>query len=218
MHNKKRIITFVALACAAGLFTAPTAGQRPPTMSDDLYAHPARHHGHHVIVQADDATLDGLRGHGLGALRRRLSGSMAIDVTDDQLDALSRNPGILHISGDLPVHADMAITNKVTAATTVWQASGGLLSYTPGHDGSGITVAVLDSGIAAHTALSGRVLAHVNLVSTEPSVSGDPYGHGTHVAGIIAGSTTAASKVTPAYAGGTAPGSKLVDVRVMGPA
>ncbi len=217
MLTQKRILSFVAVACATGLFAAPIAGQRPATVSDDLlHAHPARHHGHHVIVQADDATLDALRGRGLGALRRRLSGSTAMDVTDEQLEALLANPGIVHVSGDLPVYADAAITNTVTRATTVWQPSGGFLSYTPGHDGSGITVAVLDSGIAVHAALSGRVLAHVNFVSTEPPVAGDPYGHGTHVAGIIAGSTTAALKVTPEYAGGTAPGAKLVDVRVLG--
>ena len=46
-----------------------------------------------------------------------------------------------------------------------------------------VGVAVLDSGIATHTALDTRVVARVNLVSDEPGVTGDPFGHGTHIAG-----------------------------------
>jgi serine protease AprX len=112
----------------------------------------------------------------------------------------------------------MAVTNKVTAATAVWAGTPGLLGLlgTPGYNGTGMTVAVLDSGIAAHTALDTRVVAHVNLVSFESPATGDPYGHGTHVAGIIAGNTTAAKYVTTAFAGGSAPAVKLVDVRVLG--
>jgi serine protease AprX len=45
---------------------------------------------------------------------------------------------------------------------------------------------------------------------------GDPFGHGTHVAGIIAGNRTAANYVTAAFAGGSAPSVKLIDVRVLG--
>ena len=214
----KRFVVAAAVVTASlvGLLGVPTSGQHPPTLSDDLLTHPGRPHGHRVIVQADDVTLSTLRGRGLGLLRRRIAGGVALEVTDEQLDDLMRNPGIAHISGDLPVHADMAITNQITGANAVWQGTSGLLSYTPGYTGTGITVAVVDSGIAPHTALSGRVVAHVNFVSTEPGDTSDDYGHGTHVAGIIAGSTTAASKVTPAYAGGTAPGARLVDVRVLG--
>ena len=53
-------------------------------------------------------------------------------------------------------------------------------------------------------------------MSNEPNVSGDPFGHGTHIAGIIGGSATAATRVTTAYAGGSAPGVHFVDVRVLG--
>jgi serine protease AprX len=77
-------------------------------------------------------------------------------------------------------------------------------------------VAVLDSGIATHAALDSRVIAHVNLVSDEPGVSGDPFGHGTHIAGIVGGNRTAATYVTTAFAGGSAPSVHLIDVRVLG--
>src|SRR5262249_11423407 len=40
----------------------------------------------------------------------------------------------------------------------------------------------------------------------------DEYGHGTHVAGIIAGANT---KTTPLFTGGIAPGANLINVRVL---
>jgi len=196
------------------------AGQRPPSVSSDLTAHPKGTHRHRVIVQANDSVLGELRRSVHGLLRRDLAegGAVALEVTDAELDALQRNPLLSHISGDLPVNADMAITNKVTAATTVWQGTSGLLGLlgTPGYMGAGVGVAILDSGIASHTALDTRVAAHVNLVSDEPGVTGDPFGHGTHIAGIVGGNTSAAKYVTPAFAGGTAPAVKLIDVRVLG--
>ena len=214
--TKRTVVATTFAICLAALLTAPTSGQKQVTLSNDLLAHHPGSHLHHVIVQADSGALDRLRGRGLGAFRRRLTQSVAMDVSDEQLDALSRDPSVVHISGDIPVHADSAITNDVTGATTVWQGTRRLLSSTPGYTGAGIVVAVVDSGIASHKALTGHVLAHVNLVSTEPGVTGDPYGHGTHIAAVIAGSTSAASRVTDEFDGGSAPGAQLVDVRVLG--
>ena len=55
----------------------------------------------------------------------------------------------------------------------------------------------------------------MSFVTGDPQVT-DAYGHGTHVAGIIAGSPAAANGVAPEYAGGVAPGAHLVNVRVLG--
>jgi subtilisin family serine protease len=208
----------VLLVCFLALWGYHASGQKLPTVSSDLAAHAAGAHTHRVIVQADDAALEQVQRAGTGLVHRRLLGALALEVNDAQLTALERNPLIAHISGDLPVTPHMAITNQVTAATSVWQGTSTLLGLigTPGSTGSGVNVAVVDSGIAAHTALGTRVFLHVNLVSNEPGMTGDPFGHGTHIAGIIGGSTTAATNVTTAYAGGSAPSVKFVDVRVLG--
>jgi subtilisin family serine protease len=64
-------------------------------------------------------------------------------------------------------------------------------AWAAGLTGSGITVAVLDTGILAdHPDLAGKVLEAVDFTNTRPDAS-DNVGHGTHVAGIIAGTGAA---------------------------
>jgi subtilisin family serine protease len=98
-----------------------------------------------------------------------------------------------------------------------------------GPTGKGVTVAVLDSGIAPHADLTlptNRLLASVNFAGDLGGMA-DAGGHGTHVAGIIAGNGTRSdlsrNKTQPVLTGdaqlveyvGVAPGASLVDVRVL---
>ena len=82
-----------------------------------------------------------------------------------------------------------------------------------GITGSGVTVAVLDSGVAPDLDLvapANRLLASVNFADEAPT--SDPGGHGTHVAGIIAGN---GSRSDGEFVG-VAPQTNIVDVRVLG--
>src|SRR5260221_9312303 len=215
---KRFLLALPAVAVCLVLAGAHPSGQRQPSISSDLAGHPSGPHTHRVIVQGDGDGLALLRGGIAGVLKRDLGQAVAIEVNDAQLEALQRNPLYSHISGDLPVVADMAITTKVTAATSVWQGTPGILGLlgTPGYTGTGVGVAIVDSGIATHAALDSPVVAHVNLVSDEPAVTGDPFRHGTDVAGIIGGNRNAATHVTTAFARGSAPSVRLIDVRVLG--
>ncbi len=92
-------------------------------------------------------------------------------------------------------------------ATNLWNGTSRL-------QGQGVTVAVIDSGIAPHYdsqngLMSDRVLKHVNFVSGATSVD-DTNGHGSHIAGTIAGN---GAKSGGAYVG-IAPNANLIDVRV----
>jgi serine protease AprX len=219
MNRRSLCALPLVLGCVLLTGTTPS-GQHGPSVSSDLSIHPRGHHTHRVIVQGTPAGVASLKRGVLGLLRRDLgAAAAALEVTDAQLNALQRNGSYKHLSGDLPVVADMSVTNQVTGATSVWQGTPGLLLGllgTPGYNGNGVSVAVLDSGIATHTALDSRVIARVNLVTDEPGVTGDPFGHGTHIAGVIGGNRTASRYVTSAFAGGSAPAVQLVDVRVLG--
>ena len=207
-----------ALICLVLAGSSPS-GQRRPSLSSDLAGpHPKGPHTHRVIVQAPDAGLAVLKRGVAGLLRRDLKKAVALEVNDAQLEALQRNPNYSHISGDMTVVADMSVTNTVTGAKAVWAGTPGILGLlgTPGYTGAGIGVAVLDSGIAPHTALDSRVVWRENFVTDEPGLTGDPFGHGTHIAGIIGGNRTAAKYVTSAFTGGSAPAVRLIDVRVLG--
>lgn len=71
--------------------------------------------------------------------------------------------------------------------------------------GSGVTIAILDTGISGHSAFRNGSVRELNLL--EGPREGDFSGHGTAVAGMI-GSTNA-------FAPGIAPGSNLLAVRVL---
>src|SRR5690606_8402527 len=77
--------------------------------------------------------------------------------------------------------------------------------------GSGVTVAVIDTGIDAdHPDLSSRIVAARSFVPGEDVTDGN--GHGTHVASIIAGSGAASA----GRYGGVAPGVDLVIGKALG--
>lgn len=217
MMRRIRTTLLLLTVAATALWTAAPSAQRRPTLSSDLASHARGAHGRHrVIVQADPSAIVNLRIRGLGLFRGSVDGAAVLDVTDEQLEALTRDSSVAHISGDLPVFANLVDTNRITQADDVWQGTRGFLGLfsKPGYTGKGIGVAVLDSGIAAHSALENRVVAHVNFVSTEPWGSGDPFGHGTHIAGIVGGDGDYSA--TSVYSGGSAPDVRLIDVRVLG--
>jgi len=90
---------------------------------------------------------------------------------------------------------------ETVKAPAVWDSKG--LS------GKGITVAVVDSGVADHPDLAGRIVARVDL--TGEGSDGDPGGHGTHVAGLIAGDGAASKGQWT----GVAPQANIASVRVI---
>ena len=80
-----------------------------------------------------------------------------------------------------------------------------------GVTGTGVGVATIDSGVSAwHADLDGRVVHFADFVSRQSSPY-DDYGHGTHVAGIIAGSGRDVERRAPRLA----PGAHLVVLKAL---
>ena len=208
-------VALISLFAVTSALTLRGAGRdHRAHLSLDLVRHEARHTtaNARVIVRGGDAALDALAAKHHVRIVRRLPGAAVLLANSSEITALAADAAIDYLSGDTPVGAWMSVSNQATGADQVRAGLSPGSGNIAGVNGQGVTVAVLDSGInTQHAALAGKVIASVSMVTGDSSTA-DAYGHGTHVAGIIAGSATI---TTPLYNGGIAPGAQLVNVRVL---
>ncbi len=221
MILRKSALLILLVAGIVGFVPARTAvhAQHRPALSRDLLNFKASQSRAptRVILHGDPAEGEALSARHHVRVVRRLSHEIVVEATPAQVEELAADSTSPDMSGDLPVADLMAVSNKSTAADLVRAGkAGGLLGLggIAGVTGKGIVIAVLDSGIYSHKALGTRVKANVSMIDGETPA--DVFGHGTHVAGIITGSASAAVGVTTAYTGGIAPDAQLVNVKVLG--
>jgi serine protease AprX len=175
-----------------------------------------------VIVQhrqmPSDAHLQAM--HSRGATIRskfRHIRAVTMRVPVSMLAELANDPNVAYITPD---RSQKMAANPVTEEfATAVEADIAASQY--GFDGTGIGVAVIDSGISAHPDLNGangtsRVIYSQSFVSGD-STTADKFGHGTHVTGLIGG-TGASSGTANGYAAtyaGVAPNVKFINLRVL---
>jgi serine protease AprX len=145
-------------------------------------AHAPAGHSRVILTVDPGVDVDAAIRSARGTLGRRFSvvrGQVA-DVPDQALDALAALPGVRGISLDRRVQGTLERTGATIGSRWVHDALG--------LDGTGVGVAIIDSGVASwHDDLgSDRVVRFADFVNFQPTPY-DDYGHGTHVAGIIAG-------------------------------
>lgn len=168
-------------------------------------------HQQHKDFTAEEQQIRSLGGDIVQRLP--LINALAVRIPAQQMAALASLPFVLHLSEDVTVHKHDDFTRTHTGANVALQQYG--------LDGTGITVAVLDSGIYPHQDLNNpstgasRILANVDFVPNTPNAI-DQCGHGTHVAGIIGGNGSAStgSQFSHTYTG-IAPKVNLINVRVL---
>jgi serine protease AprX len=130
---------------------------------------------------------------------------VSADLTGAQLLELAADPSLASISADSRVRLAGYSNNQQ------WPYQSELSKFWDKMQNTGVqapTVAVVDSGVdAGRTDFGGRVIKQVTMTSLVPNSLGDGRGHGTFVAGVLAGSAAG-------YVGG-APNAKIVSLDVM---
>ena len=155
------------------------------------------------------------RGVRLGILN-----AYVLEVPNGVLKALAAHPNVARVDDDRPVYAHNYLTGVTVGATTVRQ--------TLGFTGAGVTVAVIDSGVASwHDDLTiqntqnsqgnvfypygnQRVVQFVDFVNGQ-TLPYDDNGHGTHVTGTIAGHGFDSN----GQRAGIAPDASIVSLKVL---
>ena len=166
-------------------------------------------------VPASSQAEDLVRSLG-GTVTRELGivGGFGATVPARQLGALASSPIIWRVWGNATLHSEGAYgISKFdgNAANSVWKADIKLNPAQNSYLGTGVGVALIDTGVVPTRGLQGRVSA---LVDFTPEHDGmDRFGHGTHLAGLMVGDPAGA---TNALYGGVAPKANLVSVKVAG--
>jgi serine protease AprX len=188
-----------------------------------------------VIVQYRDQPTE-VNHSRVSALGGELKRSLEIiraahySISAGQLEALSQDPEVEAIWPDRKVFATWSLWGFGNTAIYTglpdfgWRTVGADLAGSSfGVTGAGVGIAVIDSGVASHDdlkgggllgALTSRVVHSETLLAQ--GTTADQYGHGSHVAGIIAGNGTDSSGLLYNYTvRGIAPGANIISLKVL---
>jgi len=206
-----------AVLCALGA-AAPAAAAAAPSSHPEylvqLRPGAGQDAGRHAISAAGGRVTRDL--HIIHAYGARLSRPAVRRLqARPQVDSVVRN------SRMTPSAAAPGLTGT-TLLTAFNQSLGTDRIWSAGTTGKNVTVAVIDTGIAgdladfrtSQTDTSSRVVASV-VTNPNATNAGDGYGHGTHVAGLIAGNgfDRASSDALFGHYAGTAPNARLVSIK-----
>ena len=147
--------------------------------------------------------------------KARLLGQLFCELDEGQAEKLAQIPG-LKVQPVRAVRSAQIMTPEPTTeqqlilpqSQGIWELFAEFRSmFFPPLSGTGLTVAVLDSGIRkTHNSLKGVVIYEADF--SESPGTGDEFGHGTQVAFVVAG-------CDPQGKAGVAPGARLMDIKVL---
>jgi serine protease AprX len=159
-------------------------------------------------ITTDQVIAEAERAGAVNITRSKLFSGVFCDLDTSQLDKLSRIPA-LKVKPLKEYKTDQVMT-EVPPVETVSDVFYLLRSYfSPPLTGTGLTVAVLDSGVRkTHRSLLNKVVYEADF--TESPSADDVFGHGTQVAYIIAGGMHGIGEKA-----GVAPGASIFNIKVI---
>lgn len=206
---------FLAIALIASSALAKSEGSRLDRISDSEVRAMAKsprgtgsfivrlEHGFNDVVRRDLVRI------GAEVLREFSAiDSVEVRLPIESLENLASHRWASRISSNTTVRKTDAFTVSGSMASAVWEK----------HrlNGNGVGVAVVDSGVSQHLDMLGKVDQVAFLTGANGSILLDDCGHGTHVAGIIAGNGILSSgrNATQTFYG-IARGASIISVRVL---
>ncbi|MDB4895723.1 MAG: peptidase and in kexin sedolisin, partial [Firmicutes bacterium] len=211
---RRMLVALLFIGLALGMAPAAVRGgqdQMPRSVDPHLWRLVREQPGAKipVIIQlrgpvADPALLVAKFGGRLNGKLRLVNGLRA-ELPVAMVAALGKSALVQYISVDTPLKLTaidsgglQTTYNQTVGAPPVWN--------TAGLTGSGVGVAVLDTGFEPHDDLKD----HLTVINTNPKAltGSDGNGHGTHVAGIIAGRAPSGRYY------GVAPDAQVIGVKV----
>jgi len=150
-----------------------------------------------------------------------ITNGVVLQTTAAQAIRLSANPAVSYVAKD---HKLVGTDNNRVAlpnydylpqALQPQHGGDGTQSPTP-EQGRYVGVALIDSGITTNADLAGRVVYSQSFVPGDLNNTTDKYGHGTHLAGIIAGNGSNSSGLGySTNIHGVAPSVQIINLRVL---
>ncbi len=185
--------SLLVMSTAVGASAAPKPSEQttPTSESTDRY----------IVRYASDADVEAetkaLRSQGVGVGRtfsKAVRGA-AVVATKGQIEAVKRSGRATAVEIDAPVTMTETQPQPGWGLDRIDQRALPLSStYSYAASGAGVSAYVIDTGVyAAHNDFGGRVAAGWTAVN-DGLGTGDCNGHGTHVAGTIAGATYGVAK------------------------
>lgn len=140
---------------------------------------------------------------------KKLVRALPVDI-GISIDRKIEYPNPVGLYPNLPPTDPYKGPNETEAKNVYIESLGFDKIWQKGYTGKGIGVCVIDSGIYSHEDFEGRIIGWKDMTPDGKGTNFDPFGHGTHVSGIIGGS----GKASEGKIKGVAPDVNLVGVRI----
>jgi aqualysin 1 len=191
-----------AASAPADVANLPAAMAKASSAIEDAY----------IVTLSDDEPdpdkkskelLAGIKGKGkIKHVYKHALKGFAIDMSSDDAAIISDMPGVLRVEQDVEMNVSTTETPVSWGLDRIDQRTLPLnQTYSFTSTGSGVRVYILDTGILpGHQEFGGRANTSGYTAIADGRGSVDCHGHGTHVAGTVAGNTTGIARSAQLYA------------------